>query len=74
MPPISEMLAQWNASDENEAVISWVREFQEAMAPYATGGEYINNQTVEGGARVAAAYRFNYDRHVSVKQEWGPAT
>ncbi len=67
-----EMAAQWSDPDMDDEVVSWAREFHEAMAPYATGGEYVNNQTDDDSERVRAAYGDNYDRLVSVKNEWDP--
>jgi FAD/FMN-containing dehydrogenase len=67
-----EMVAQWSDPDDDERVISWARDFHEAMAPYATGDEYVNNQTDDDSERVRAAYGDNYDRLVEVKNEWDP--
>lgn len=58
--------------EADDTVISWVREFHETMAPYATGGEYIHNQTETNQRRAEAAYGANYERLVSVKNEWDP--
>lgn len=63
---------QWNDSDDDEEVISWAQEFHEALAPYATGGEYLNNQSNDDAARVEAAYGDNYNRLVEIKTEWDP--
>lgn len=64
-------MTQWSDSDD-EGIISWAREFHEAMAPYVTGGEYVNNQTVDNSEWVRAAYGDNYARLVEVKNEWDP--
>lgn len=66
-----ELTAQWSDPADDEKVISWAREFHEAMAPYATG-EYVNNQTDDSAERVRAAYDDNYDRLVEVKTKWDP--
>lgn len=67
-----EMATQWDDPDDDEDTVAWAREFHEAMARYATGGEYVNNQTDTGAERVRAAYGDNHDRLVSVKNEWDP--
>lgn len=65
-----EMAAQWKDPEDDAECISWARELHEAMAPYATGGEYVNNQTDDGPERARAAYDDSYDRLVEVKNKW----
>lgn len=67
-----ELATQWTDPDIDEEVISWARDFHDAMAPYATGGEYVNNQTDDNPEQVKAAYGDNYDRLVEIKNRWDP--
>lgn len=67
-----EMAVQWDNPEDDETIISWAREFHEAMAPYSTGGEYVNNQTDDDIEQVRAAYGANYERLVEVKNDWDP--
>ncbi|MEF8861890.1 MAG: FAD-binding oxidoreductase [Haloarculaceae archaeon] len=62
---------QWENPEQDEACMSWARDFHEAMTPHATGGVYANFVPEEVGDQ-QAAYRENYDRLVEVKNEWDP--
>jgi hypothetical protein len=42
------------------------------MAPYSTGGVYVNFVSQEGEERVRAAYGANYDRLVDLKNRYDP--
>lgn len=68
-----ELATQWSDPEEDEEVVSRARAFHDALAPYATGCEYVNNQTDDDAERVRAAYGDNYDRLVEVKTVWDPA-
>lgn len=67
-----EIVTQWNDPADDQEVISWAREVHEAMAPHATGGEYLNNQTDDNPTRAKAAYGDNYDRLAEIKTNWDP--
>ena len=67
-----EMVTQWSNPDIDEETVSWAREVHSALAPYGTGGEYVNNQSDDDRDRVKAAYGTNYERLVEVKNEWDP--
>lgn len=69
---ILRVTAQWTNPARDDEIEAWVREFHEAMKPYATGGEFVNQQTEGDSERVRAAYRGCYDRLVKVKNEWDP--
>ena len=44
-----------------------------AVAPFSTGGNYINFQTAdEGDPRIRETYGANYDRLVEVKRQYDP--
>lgn len=67
-----EIATQWTDPADDDEFEMWTRQLHEAMAPYATGGEYVNNQTADDAERARAAYGNNYDRLVAVKDEWDP--
>ena len=52
---------------------AWIRAAGERLAPFSTGGSYVNFQTAdEGEARVRASYGANYDRLAEVKRRYDP--
>jgi FAD/FMN-containing dehydrogenase len=56
----------------NERIISWTKEYWDAVHPYSGGGAYLNFMMDEGQERVKAAYRDNYERLVTVKNKYDP--
>jgi len=56
----------------NERIISWTKEYWEALHPYSAGGAYVNFMMEEGEDRIKATYRDNYDRLVEVKNKYDP--
>jgi FAD/FMN-containing dehydrogenase/pimeloyl-ACP methyl ester carboxylesterase len=51
----------------------WIRAAGERLAPFSTGGSYVNFQTAdEGEARVRASYGANYERLAEVKRRYDP--
>jgi len=60
-----------NPADDDKA-IAWVRETFEAMAPFSTGGVYVNFVGNEGEDRVRAAYGPAYGRLAALKARWDP--
>ena len=63
---------RWEDPAEDEAHVSWAREFQDAVRPYATDGVAVNFLSQEGDERVRAAYGENYDRLVELKDRYDP--
>lgn len=54
-------------------IISWARDYFEALHPYSTGGSYVNMMMAEEGEeRVRATYGGNYARLVEVKNKYDP--
>ena len=64
----------WTAEDAGRADdTAWVRDFFDAVMPYATGRAYINFMGNEGQERVRAAYgEAKYARLAMVKTRWDP--
>ncbi len=58
-------------AEQGEA-IAWARESWEALHPYSAGGGYVNMMMEEGGDRIQAAYRDNYDRLARIKATYDP--
>jgi hypothetical protein len=56
----------------NDRIISWTKDYWEALHPYSAGGAYVNFLMDEGQEREAATYRDNYQRLVEVKTRYDP--
>jgi FAD/FMN-containing dehydrogenase len=56
----------------NERIISWTKEYWDALHPHSGGGAYVNFMMDEGQERVKATYRDNYERLVAIKNEYDP--
>jgi FAD/FMN-containing dehydrogenase len=54
----------------NEQIITWTKEYWEALHPYSAGGAYVNFMMDEGEDRVKATYRDNYERLVAIKHKY----
>jgi FAD/FMN-containing dehydrogenase len=63
---------RWESAAEDEAGISWSRELFRAVAPFASGGVYVNFMTAEEGDRVRAAYGPNFARLAEIKAKYDP--
>jgi FAD/FMN-containing dehydrogenase len=55
-----------------ERITAWAKDYWEALHPYSAGGAYINFIMDEGEDHVKASYRENYDRLVSIKNQYDP--
>jgi len=67
--------SMWLDPRESERHIRWARELSEAIGPYTSGGEYINDlgqEAEEGRARIKAGYGANYERLVALKHKYDP--
>ncbi|ASC70135.1 putative FAD-linked oxidoreductase YgaK [Halomicronema hongdechloris C2206] len=56
----------------NDQLRQWTRDYWEATHPYSLGGAYVNFLMEEGGDRIKATYRDNYDRLVEIKTQYDP--
>jgi FAD/FMN-containing dehydrogenase len=68
-------LSCWLDSAADEVNLHWPRETIEAMRPFTTGSDYVNQiglETEEGADRIRAAYGANYDRLVALKNRYDP--
>lgn len=64
--------ARWEGAADDEACISWAREFFAASQPFASGGAYINFLTQDETDRIAFAYGATYNRLVELKKKYDP--
>jgi FAD/FMN-containing dehydrogenase len=56
----------------NEKIISWAKEYWDALHPYSAGGAYVNFMMEEGEDRIKATYGDNYQRLVQIKTKYDP--
>jgi FAD/FMN-containing dehydrogenase len=68
---IMNVHGRWESRQDDEACTAWARRAFEAMAPYATGGTYVNFMT-DDEDRARAAYGANYDRLARLKKRYDP--
>ncbi|PCR90362.1 FAD-binding oxidoreductase [Natrinema ejinorense] len=62
---------RWEDPAMDEECIAWSRAFFDAMAPYATGGVYVNFISEDEGEETLA-YGANHDRLAEIKAEYDP--
>jgi FAD/FMN-containing dehydrogenase len=62
---------RWQDPARDDEFISWTRSLFDDLAPYATGGTYVNLISEREGEE-AMAYRENYDRMVELKNRYDP--
>ena len=63
----------WQDPAQTQQYLDWVRRFSEAMAPFTTGGVYLNFEPDEGEERVRAGYGAEkYAKLVALKDKWDP--
>ena len=55
-----------------DRLITWARQYWEAVHPYSAGGAYVNFMMDEGADRVKATYRGNYARLAAIKHKYDP--
>jgi FAD/FMN-containing dehydrogenase len=62
----------WHDASDDERNTAWVRDYYEALRPYAQEGGYVNFLAAEEKDRVPASYGGNYERLVEVKRRYDP--
>ena len=71
-PFLLNIVTRWLDPAEDEQELAWARGLRDAMAPFATGGTYVNFLGI-GDARVRDAYDAQrYARLVELKRRWDP--
>ncbi|HSK55017.1 MAG TPA: FAD-binding oxidoreductase [Jiangellales bacterium] len=72
-PWVTHPFAVWERPEDTEANIAWVRRFRSDIAPFTSGGVYLNYIGGEGRDRVRAAFGDEtYARLQQVKAEYDP--
>jgi FAD/FMN-containing dehydrogenase len=67
------IMSMWSDPAESDKYLRWTRELWQAMRPYFSGGVYVNElSSDEGEDRVRAAYGANYERLLSLKNQYDP--
>jgi FAD/FMN-containing dehydrogenase len=69
---VMNMHARWESAEEDEACISWAREFFARVEPYATGSVYVNFMTEEEAERIPSAYGVNQNKLEQIKRKYDP--
>jgi FAD/FMN-containing dehydrogenase len=65
------MTTRWEDPSDDRRCIDWTRRYFDAVAPFATGGTYVNLIS-EGAGEESMAYKENYQRLARLKAEWDP--
>ena len=68
---VISIVAAWDGG-EADRHSAWARASWKALEPFASSGVYVNFLDNEGGGRVRAAYRGNYQRLVALKNTYDP--
>ncbi|HEU5424311.1 MAG TPA: FAD-binding oxidoreductase [Nitrolancea sp.] len=56
-----------------QRIKDWAVDYWNAVHPYSEGGAYVNFMMMdEGGERIKATYRDNYERLVAIKRKYDP--
>ena len=65
-------LLLWEDAAEDERMVAFGRRYRDVLAPYRTGGTYLNFTGDEGTDRVRAAFGPHHERLARVKAGWDP--
>lgn len=63
---------RWQDPEQDEECMGWTRDVFRSVAPYSTGGVYVNFMSSDEAERVRAAYGTNFTRLAAVKRTWDP--
>jgi FAD/FMN-containing dehydrogenase len=64
--------ANWSEPADDAANIAWSRAVADELAPFSTGGSYLNFEDLGETKAVAASHGSNYERLVSIKRKYDP--
>jgi FAD/FMN-containing dehydrogenase len=62
----------WPDAAQNDANITWVRDYYDATAPHSEEGGYINFMADDDQGRIRDNYRQNYNRLAEIKRRYDP--
>jgi FAD/FMN-containing dehydrogenase len=63
---------RWHSPADDDGCREWTRRLYRDVAPFSTGGGYVNFFTEDEGERVAQAYGANYERLQQIKRRFDP--
>ncbi len=63
---------RWQSAADDARGREWTRRLYRDVAPFSTGGGYVNFFTEDEGERVAQAYGANYERLQTAKRRFDP--
>jgi len=63
---------RWQEPEQDAACIQWARDLFDAMAPYSTGGVYVNFMPEDESGRTRGAYGKNLPRLSALKARFDP--
>jgi FAD/FMN-containing dehydrogenase len=71
---VMSIVSAWDGEEASETNqhIEWTHAFWREMEPFESHGVYVNFLGEEGDGRVRAAYGFNYERLVALKNRYDP--
>ncbi|TXK48761.1 FAD-binding oxidoreductase [Pontibacter qinzhouensis] len=61
---------RWDTAPEDEQNVQWTRSFFNELAPFATGGVYVNFMAQDEETRIQAAYGLNLERLSEIKSKY----
>ncbi len=71
---IMNVHTRWREPAQDQECIGWARQFFDAVAPFATGGVYVNFMPEDEAQRVQkGAYGPNYERLAKLKAKYDPS-
>ena len=62
----------WHEPADDERITAWVRDYDDALRPFAGGGGYVNFSSSDEQGRVAETYGPNHARLARVKRRYDP--
>ena len=69
------LFSGWDDPARAEANIAWTRRLAQALEPFGSGGEYINELGPQDRPdHIRASFGANYDRLAALKETWDPTT
>lgn len=64
--------ARWRDPADDVACIAWARELFDRMAPFASGGAYVNFVPGDESGRMRQVFGASFDRLAALKAVWDP--
>jgi FAD/FMN-containing dehydrogenase len=64
--------SNWEDPADDVTNVAWAREAQTRLAPFSTGGSYLNFEDLDETARIEASHAGNFARLVEVKHKYDP--